>query len=264
MTSTSSLTFGGDMGRLQRALSQCQDMVMRRGTVLQALGPRTGEWVLDIGCGGGFYAYEAAQCVGPGGRVYAIDISADQVAAARARCAEVPWVECRVADATDLPYGDAEFDAVYCVQVIEYVPDLDRALEEIRRVLRPGGRLVNVATNWSSLVWRSDHPERMGRMLAAWAVHAPYPDLPTILAERLRRAGMQPLHQTPVPVLNTSYHANCCSYWTAKLIAAYAVGRKAVDEDEATVWMQEFEVLDQRGAYFFCSAPILTEAVRAA
>lgn len=68
----STLAFDEDMGRIQRALAQCHDMVRRRSVVLEALNLRTGEQVLEIGCGGGFYAYEAAQCVGPTGRVCAI------------------------------------------------------------------------------------------------------------------------------------------------------------------------------------------------
>jgi protein-L-isoaspartate O-methyltransferase len=52
------------MARLQRALAQCHDMVIRRGAVLEALQLHSGERVLEIGCGGGFYAHEAAQCVG--------------------------------------------------------------------------------------------------------------------------------------------------------------------------------------------------------
>jgi arsenite methyltransferase len=173
----STLTFADDMARLQRALAQCHDMVVRRTAVLDALRLRSRERVLEVGCGGGVYAYEAAQCVGPAGRVCALDLSADQVASAKARCAELAWVECQVADAVKLPYGDAEFDALYGVQVFEYVVNLDEALREIPRVLRPGGRVLILATNWSSLVWHSDQAARMKRVLSAFAAHAAYPDL---------------------------------------------------------------------------------------
>ena len=73
----STLTFADDMARMQRALAQCHDMVVRRSAVLEALRLRTGERVLEVGCGGGFYAYESAQCVGATGRLCAIDLSAD-------------------------------------------------------------------------------------------------------------------------------------------------------------------------------------------
>ena len=73
----SSLTFADDMARLQRALAQCHDMVARRTAGLEALRLRTRERVLEVGCGGGVYAYEAAQSVGPTGRVCALDLSAE-------------------------------------------------------------------------------------------------------------------------------------------------------------------------------------------
>ena len=68
----SGLQFDDEMASLQRALAQCHDMIIRRSAVLEALNLRTGERVLEVGCGGGFYAYEAAQCVGATGRVCAL------------------------------------------------------------------------------------------------------------------------------------------------------------------------------------------------
>jgi arsenite methyltransferase len=260
----STLTFTDDMARLQRALAQCHDMVRRRSMVLEALQLRTGERVLEVGCGGGFYAYEAAQCVGPTGRVCAIDLSADQIAAAQTRCAELPWVTCQVADAVTLPYEVGEFDVVYGMQVFEYIAPLDTALHEVQRVLRPGGRFLALATPWSSLVWYSRQPERMRRVLTAFMAHAPYPDLPVILGAQLRQVGLEPLRQTPVPILNRSYHVNSLSYWTARLIRPFVVGRQAISAEEAEAWFQEFDALEQQGAYFFCSMPILTEAVKVA
>jgi len=65
----SGLAFTGDMARLQQAISESHDLVVRRGTVVAALNLRTGERVLQLGCGGGYFAREAAQCVGPTGKV---------------------------------------------------------------------------------------------------------------------------------------------------------------------------------------------------
>ena len=99
-------SFSGDLARLQQATAQSQDNIVRRSKVLAALNLRTGERVLEVGCGGGYYTSQVARFVGPNGRVCAIDISLDQVTAAQQRCAEFAWVECRTADIASAPYGN--------------------------------------------------------------------------------------------------------------------------------------------------------------
>ena len=256
------LSFTGEMARLQQAAAESHDNIARRSTVLSALSLRTGERVLEVGCGGGYYTYEVARFVGPTGRVCAIDISPDQVAGAQQRCAEYAWVECREADNAAPPYGDTEFDAVFAVQVLEYLADLDAGLSQINRVLRPGGRAVVVATDWSSAVWHSENAPRMRRVLTAWEPHKPCLNLPSILASRLRRAGLQPLRQTAIPVLNTSYNPACFSYWVAQSIRHVVMSRQSVTDEDAAEWFDEFAELEERGAYFFSLTPVLTEAVK--
>ena len=259
----STLTFTNDIARIQRAVAQCHDLVLRRSRVVEALQLRTGERVLEVGCGGGFLTSEVAQCVGPTGQVRAIDISADQIAAAQNRCAELSWATCEVADALSLPYEEGTFDLVGH-QVFEYVTPLETALSEVQRVLRPGGRCAIVATDWNTAVWHSEHPERMQRVLTAWAAHSPTPNLPSILGAQLRQAGLEPLRQIPIPMINRSYHGHSFSYWIARLIQAFVVGRQIITEAEAEAWLQEFDALEHQGAYFFCLTPILTEAVKVA
>ena len=258
----SGLAFTGDMARLQQAIAEAHDLVVRRGTVLAALNLRTSERVLELGCGGGYFARETAQCVGPTGKVCAIDISPDQIAAAQDRCAEFDWVECRTADISAPPYGDAEFDVVFAVQALEYLADLDIALRHIHRMLCQGGRLVVVATDWSSAVWHSEDASRMRRVLSAWAPHVPCSNLPSILVARLRRAGLQPLRQIAIPILNTSYNPASFSYWVAQVIRPFVVSRGSVTDEEAAAWLDEFAKLEESGANFFSITPILTEAVK--
>lgn len=69
------LRFENDVARMQRALAQCHDLVARRTAVHAALNLRSGERVLELGCGGGDYTYEAAQFVGPAGRLCVFDVS---------------------------------------------------------------------------------------------------------------------------------------------------------------------------------------------
>ena len=81
--------------------------------------------------------------------------------------------------------SDGGFDAAVSTQVYEYVADMPARLAEAWRVLRPGGRLLVLDTDWDSIVWRTDGPERMRRVLAAWDEHLADPYLP----RRLRPAA---------------------------------------------------------------------------
>lgn len=94
--------------------------------------------------------------------------------------------------------------------------------------------------------------------------HSPTPNLPSILGVELRQAGLEPLRQTPMPILNQSAHEHSLSYWAAQLIRQFVVGRQVITAEEAEAWLQEFDTLEQQGAYFFCITSILTEAVKVA
>ena len=116
---------------------------------MAALQP--GEHVLDVACGTGFVARLAADRVGAKGRVVGIDLNASMVEVARAvsgQDAAAP-IEWRTGDAAALPVESGIFDAVLCQQGVQFFPDRVRALREMCRVLRPGGRLA--FTVWSAI-----------------------------------------------------------------------------------------------------------------
>jgi demethylmenaquinone methyltransferase / 2-methoxy-6-polyprenyl-1,4-benzoquinol methylase len=105
------------------------------------VGP--GSDALDVCCGTGDLALELRRRIGPDGRVVGSDFSEPMLDLARRKSGEegLP-VEFGWADALDLPYGDASFDAVTIGFGARNLADLGRGLEEMARVLRPGGRLV--------------------------------------------------------------------------------------------------------------------------
>jgi ubiquinone/menaquinone biosynthesis C-methylase UbiE len=92
--------------------------------------------------------------IGPRGAVVGIDISPDLIALSNRRRA-LEWLSYSVGDATRIEQPAASLDVALCMQVAEYVPDVDRVLAETFRVLRPGGRTLFVATDWDAVVWHS-------------------------------------------------------------------------------------------------------------
>jgi ubiquinone/menaquinone biosynthesis C-methylase UbiE len=201
------------------------DVVEQRCHVQRALRPRPGEALLDVGSGPGLLVRELAATVGETGRVCGIDQSEGMVTMARQRCAGLPQVEIEVADASDLPYPDASFDAAVSTQVYEYVADMPAALHELRRVLRPGARVAILDTDYDSLVVATDDETRLSRILEAWDEHFVHADLPRKLSPLLTDAGFRVRESAVIPIFNTEYHANAFSYHLTTMMAAFAVGR---------------------------------------
>jgi SAM-dependent methyltransferase len=112
--------------------------------LIRAAGIQAGDTVLDLGSGVGDPALTLAEHVGPTGRVVATDLVDAMVrcCAENARTRGLTNVACRQADAQALPFDDATFDRVTSKLGAMYFTDLQRALGEIRRVLRPGGRVA--------------------------------------------------------------------------------------------------------------------------
>ena len=175
--------------RKTEALYLTPDVVAQRARVLEVLALQPGERVADLGCGPGLLALDMGKQVGADGSVDGIDFSTSMIPLAQRRCADLPWVRLRSGDVGQLPYADGAFDAAVCTQVYEYVADIEGALRELRRVLRPGGRALVMDTDWESCVWNSSDDARMRRVIEIWNTHCPHPHLPRRLGRLLAAAG---------------------------------------------------------------------------
>ena len=111
--------------------------------LLELASLAVGERILDVACGTGLVAFEAATAVGPSGHVLGVDLSDSMVDAAGRRARDRRLPNCRFSrmDAEALTLPDASFDVALCALGLMYMPDPEQALREMSRVLRPGGRV---------------------------------------------------------------------------------------------------------------------------
>ena len=141
-----------------------------RGTV-ERMQLTPGARVLDVCCGSGASAIPAAEIVGPGGSVVGVDLAENllELARIKAKQRSLTNTEFRSGDMTNLPFEEGSFDAVVCVFGIFFVPDMEAALRELKRVLRTGGTLA--ITTWGPRLFEPANT-------AFWnAVRAVRPDL---------------------------------------------------------------------------------------
>ena len=200
----SGITFTDEAARQLEKIYCTRDIIAQRLETIRHLTLSAGERVLDIGSGPGFLCEEMSEIVGCHGAAVGIDISRDLVGLCDGR-KHARWLSYEVGDATKLDQPDASFDVVVCTQVAEYIPDVDVALSEAFRVLRPGGRTIFITTDWDALVWFSDDAKRMAAVLKSWEAHCAHPRLPRTMPHRLKNAGFRLDDALVYSLLNLSY-----------------------------------------------------------
>lgn len=180
---------------------RAREVVEQRRAMLAVVAPQRGERVLDVGCGPGFFMRDVADLVGEEGHVEGLDPSRPLRDIASARLAGVRHSSVSAGGAEALPYADGSFDAVVFSQVLLYVEDVPLALAEAHRVLKPGGRVFILDTDWDSLIVNTADMERFERLRAACKSTFVHASLPPKIPGMLTRAGFTISKVDTVPMV---------------------------------------------------------------
>jgi ubiquinone/menaquinone biosynthesis C-methylase UbiE len=178
------------------------------------LDPQPGECVLDVGCGRGVATAFAAGRVGRSGRSIGVERHIDYLrnisSSFSTAVSSVPLGVC--GDARFLPVANESVDAVLCVNVLEAIPDRRRALAEMRRVLKRGGRILVAHDDYESLAYAGADRELTRRAVLAYvsSTFKSYATSDGQMGRQLYRlfskAGFTDIALRVLPLINTDYH----------------------------------------------------------
>lgn len=229
------------------------EMVKRyKRSTYDLLGVKRGEQVLDVGCGAGDDARALAQIVGREGRVVGLDFSHTMIEAARKKAVGLGGaLEFQQGDAQQLPFPDLTFDACRVDRVLMHLDSPGKAIAEMARVLKVGGRIVAAEPDWDTIV--IDVPDRT---LARRIIHHKCDSVRQgWIGRRLRNlfsaAGLaditvdtHTLALTELPLAD--------QFLGIRTAAENAAMAQAISTREATLWREWLDTAAANGS-FFCS-----------
>jgi SAM-dependent methyltransferase len=185
----------------------------------------------------------------------AIDNSPQSVGATKARVTKeelTDSVNVRVGDATALEFPNDTFDFVIAAQVYSFVPNVAQAIEEAARVLRKGGRLLVLESDWDMCIWKSRDPVFTRRIISARAeTQFAHAYLPRDLHKLFRAAGLTVGDVTTLSIVETRYDPS--SYGASVIGTTRDQALKhGLPAPDVAAWEQDLRSRTTEGEWFFC------------
>jgi ubiquinone/menaquinone biosynthesis C-methylase UbiE len=234
-------------------------LVSARAALLDQLRLERARDALDVGCGLGFALIEMARRLPPGGKAAGVDISQTMIEQARSRASGLGLdVRFETGDAASLPFEDGSFDACRAERVLLHVPDPHRAIAEMTRVTRPGGRIAVLDLDVDTMV--VDHPDRdTTRVIArTFADVMAQGWIGRQLPRLLRQAGLAEVSVEPMTVLiPLEFFRMLVGNHVSRLRAD-----GVLDGDQADRWWSQLTEVANRGDFLAGTAFFLAAGTR--
>jgi ubiquinone/menaquinone biosynthesis C-methylase UbiE len=245
--------------RFMDEVHRVPDMASLRRFSIEALDLHPGHRMLEVGCGPALDAAELAERLGPDGHLTGVDSSEAMIAVAgrRAEALETPTLF-RIADARELPFDDASFDACRAERLLMHLTEAQAALDEMSRVTRPGGRVCVLDFDWHTFV--IDHPDQATTEVIVRGFADDLAD--GRIGRQLRRMFLQ----AGLPRSEIRLHPVQLSFRFSEMFLAGYLTRIQADcrltPDQVRTWWNELEATVERGTYFAAVTAVLVHATR--
>jgi ubiquinone/menaquinone biosynthesis C-methylase UbiE len=234
---------------LDAVSSQSAIQAYKRWT-FDLLNLRPGDRAIDVGCGTGDDAKAMARTVSPSGHVVGVDASEAMIEEAQRRVDDPTLkVEFHVGNALDLHFADGSFDGARIDRTLQHLGTPDRALAELVRVTRPGGRIVASEPDWGTLTLDSPDAATTQAVLSEVAGAIRNPWMGRQLFARFQNAGLTNVQTVPfTAVINDFAQAQQQVHFREGLNQVQAAG--AVPADRAEGWVYALEEASAKGQFF--------------
>ncbi len=220
---------------------------LKRATY-ELLAAAPGQRVLDVGCGTGDDVRNLAGMVGPTGRAVGLDFSRTLVAEANARSGADARTAFARGDACRLPFPDNSFDAVRSERMLQHLREPIRAVKEMARVVKSGGRVVDLDPDWDLMAIDSSNLDLTRRIVHFRTDLLASGSVGRKLAGFFRDAGLADV--TVVPMAMTLSSLAAASTLELEAAAERAAAAGAIRADEASAWVAELRARDASGRFF--------------
>jgi ubiquinone/menaquinone biosynthesis C-methylase UbiE len=223
-------------------------IIAAKPIIIDGLRLRGAELVLDVGCGMGADVFDLAARVGTAGHVTGIDLSESLIEQARRRAEgrNLP-VTFEVGDVQALRFEDGAFDAVRTERLLMHVPDAERAIAEMTRVLRPGGRMAVFDFDWETQFCDSPHREVTRKITQSFCDSMKHGWIGRVLPRLSQQHGMVDVSVT--------YHTVSVDFEFLPLLlgghVARAVAAGTLSGDEADLWWTDLARASRDGTFLY-------------
>ena len=254
-----SVDFDSDLGKLQRLMAESIAGTTRRNAILKALHTQAGDTIIDVGCGGGHLLPHLAKAVGDSGTIYGLDPSKTQLDQASKRCSEFENIKLIERNADDSQLQSDCCHSATSTQALEYIPDVDKGLDEITRILKSGGAFVNVSILWDHFKFHGADQKLNNKIHEAFREHCSHQMLPMELPGKLERRGFKNIKDEALAFVITRRDENSPARYSEAVMANFAL-TQGVTEMEVSDWKSQLARAEQQGHFGFTSFPVLTSA----